>query len=125
MSRSCPTNSVPSAFEGLPTDQTYGVIPGRNASSPWMVNCCSPNPVQIVDECWSWCELPKSITKGSRDQGKINDDFNLCLSNNGRRFNESNGVSIHIAASAATAPVHVSVAGVLVASLLALGSMAL
>lgn len=44
----------------IPKGINYGATQGRNGSEPWMVKCCAPNPVSLVDGCYVWCELPKA-----------------------------------------------------------------
>lgn len=65
-----PTNATsPSSGEGsaiaanlpVPDNVTYSIIPGTNASAPWMVNCCAPNPMHIVHTCWLWCEITSDM----------------------------------------------------------------
>ncbi|KAB5522075.1 hypothetical protein GE09DRAFT_500306 [Coniochaeta sp. 2T2.1] len=57
----CPLDMIPD-IESLPVphDVNLMIIPGANASSPQMVSCCAPNQVQVVNDCWLWCEIPKS-----------------------------------------------------------------
>ncbi|KAK0739982.1 hypothetical protein B0T18DRAFT_416991 [Schizothecium vesticola] len=57
--RKCePLSAVPASLP-IPKGINYAALQGRNGSEPWMVKCCAPNPVNLVDGCWVWCELPK------------------------------------------------------------------
>jgi len=42
-----------------------------------MVECCSPNPVNLVGGCYVWCELPKSSVFVV--DGKPDTNFTRCL----------------------------------------------
>lgn len=44
----------------IPKGINYAATQGRNGSESWMVKCCAPNPVSLVDGCYVWCELPKT-----------------------------------------------------------------
>ncbi len=113
----CPTNAVPATLP-IPQDVTYVVIPGTNASDPWMARCCQPNPVQVVNDCWEWCAVPAAITNGSTPS-EISSDFNRCLSTNGRNYTQSNGLLTHIAnkKSSAASNSRVTLAGTALAAL--------
>ncbi|KAF4851787.1 hypothetical protein CGCSCA4_v003269 [Colletotrichum siamense] len=110
---SCPTNEIPEGLP-IPNNVTYAVIPGHNASDPWMVNCCSPNPVHLVNDCWEWCEVPEA-TKKNRDDAQIVSVFGSCLRAEGRNSTESNGVQVRSASSYRPVPF----AGLLLAALAA------
>lgn len=77
-----PFNAVPANLP-IPKGINYAATQGRNGSEPWMVKCCAPNPVTLVDGCYVWCELPKTQITTSTD-GKKNTDFMTCLRLNGR-----------------------------------------
>ncbi|GKT44219.1 uncharacterized protein ColSpa_04400 [Colletotrichum spaethianum] len=113
---SCPTSSVPENLQ-IPQDVTYAVIPGHNISDSWMASCCQPNPVQLVQDCWEWCEIPAAITNGTTSE-TIPAAFSQCLQANGRDLNASNGLIVHVS-SAATPSRHVSFTNMAMAALVA------
>ncbi|WYZ37664.1 hypothetical protein EsH8_II_001170 [Colletotrichum jinshuiense] len=113
---SCPTSSVPENLS-IPQNITYAVIPGQNASDSWMSSCCHPNPVQLVQDCWEWCEIPTSITNGTASE-MITDAFGNCLRINGRNSTGSNGLLVHVS-SAATLDRYVSFTKMALAALMA------
>lgn len=95
---SCPTSSIPSTLD-VPDNVTYAVIPGTNTSDPWMVNCCAPNPVQLVNNCWEWCEITDSmasfnVSSPNDHTDQVSAAFSTCLVVNKRLLNESNGLEI-------------------------------
>ena len=96
---SCPTG-VPDNLP-IPQNVTYAVIPGQNTSDPWMVRCCQPNPVQIVNGCWEWCYIPATMSNDTTSSA-IEFDFDNCLQLNGRNLNQSNGLLIHMSSSGAS-----------------------
>ncbi|KAH0420090.1 hypothetical protein CcaCcLH18_14187 [Colletotrichum camelliae] len=112
---SCPTNEIPEGLP-IPNNVTYAVIPGHNASDPWMVNCCSPNPVHLVNNCWEWCEVPEA-TKKNRDDAQIVSVFGSCLRAEGRNWTESNGVQVRSASAPPNRPI--PFAGLVLAALAA------
>lgn len=94
---SCPPAAAPASLP-IPQSITYAVIPGRNASDPWMVNCCDPYPVHVVETCWLWCEIsPELVRNTSSDY--IWDKFGNCLEDNDRDLNISSGLMIHEASA--------------------------
>ncbi|KAK0719380.1 hypothetical protein B0H67DRAFT_483521 [Lasiosphaeris hirsuta] len=82
-------DSLPDAVQfPIPKDMNVALLPGTNGSASWMVDCCEPNPVSLVNGCYLWCEIPPShIHKGS--DGKAHSDFDSCLVAHNRPNNES------------------------------------
>lgn len=102
---SCPTNFIPASLP-VPNNVTYSVIPGSNASDPWMVSCCAPNPVHIVNDCWEWCEITSdmasfNISSPDENPTLVNGAFAECLFYNDRPVNVSNGVETRAKSSGA------------------------
>ncbi|WYZ42637.1 hypothetical protein EsH8_VI_000336 [Colletotrichum jinshuiense] len=97
----------------IPQNITFAVIPGRNTSDAAMVSCCAPNPVQLAEGCYEWCELPDTY-KG----GGISSSFGSCLTANHRNLNSSRILGVHTANSAAGKP-GVTVTGLGMLALLA------
>jgi hypothetical protein len=89
----CSNNAVPDNLPEIPKNVTAVVIPGTNASDPWMVNCCKPYPDHIVEKCWEWCEIDPGIVKNTTG-GLILDKFSSCLDMEHRNLNTSNGVML-------------------------------
>ncbi|KAF4833657.1 hypothetical protein CGCTS75_v003780 [Colletotrichum tropicale] len=83
---------------------TYAVIPGHNVSDPWMVNCCHPNPVNLVNKCWEWCQVPDTI-KQDRSESEILSVFSSCLRAEGKNASLSNGVQVRSASSPPNRPI--------------------
>ncbi|KAH6854223.1 hypothetical protein B0I37DRAFT_24477 [Chaetomium sp. MPI-CAGE-AT-0009] len=97
----CPTNSVPSPLPGIPDGISWVAIPGQNASTRWMVNCCDPYPVHLVDKCWLWCEVDPDVADGASDS-VVAGGFDACLTANGRDLDKSNGLLYHQKSAATT-----------------------
>ncbi|KAB5522869.1 hypothetical protein GE09DRAFT_1154428 [Coniochaeta sp. 2T2.1] len=80
----CPSDSIP-AIESLPVphDINLMIIASTNASSPQkdqMVTCCKPNQVQVVNDCWLWCEIPKAYyDKYHGDKDAVRDGTSACV----------------------------------------------
>ncbi len=82
----CPASptSMPD-FSTLPIPQNVNVFgtPGNDTSAyPPMTACCAPNPVQIVDGCYLWCELPAQYFNGTSGKQGAEDAFKACLAEN-------------------------------------------
>ncbi|KAH7308936.1 hypothetical protein B0I35DRAFT_412810 [Stachybotrys elegans] len=64
----CPDSSTLPPFESfsdLPRNVNVGFVPvGRTGSNDAMVSCCSPQDVNIVDDCYYWCELSAAGLEG-------------------------------------------------------------
>ena len=86
----CPSAAVP-AIESLPIPQDINVmiIPGTNKQAPAMTACCEPSPVQIVNDCWLWCEIPASYwVNGTASNAAVRQATETCLRTNGRNLTE-------------------------------------
>lgn len=76
----CPDSSIPDiASLPVPHNINLMVIPGSNASYHPMVTCCEPNPVQVVNECWLWCEVPKSYFDHGASHQAVTDATSSCI----------------------------------------------
>ena len=82
----CPGNASIPSIESLPVPQDINVmvIPGSNASYPPMRACCQPNKVAVVNDCWLWCEVPKSYFERDASQQQVQDATSGCLRAYGR-----------------------------------------
>ena len=89
----CPSDSVPDALP-IPQNISYAVVPSQTAPDDWMKRCCGQNPVHVVQYCWEWCELSANLTKQGVSQAQF--QFNTCLNTNGREFNHSSAVEMHM-----------------------------
>ncbi|KAK1689400.1 hypothetical protein BDP55DRAFT_712528 [Colletotrichum godetiae] len=82
----------------IPQNITFVATPGRNASDAPMVACCAPNPVQLADGCYEWCELPGTYDAKKNALAM----FGGCLSANGRNYStDANILGLHVANGAA------------------------
>jgi hypothetical protein len=104
-SSNCQTAAVPDDLP-IPSNITYAVIPGQNASVPWMVNCCDPYPVQLVESCWLWCQVsPGTGSRANASDDAIFSSFSSCLRLNDRDLNVSSAALFHsLAPRAQSAP---------------------
>lgn len=78
-----------------------------------MAECCLPFPVDIVRDCWEWCQVPETEMIDNkthhRTADEISDSFGACLTMNHRDIRKSNGLLIHM--SGAVTHSRVSFAG--------------
>lgn len=52
--------------------------------TPAFAKCCSPNPVQLADNCYRWCEIPPTLQNGSTNSiDSIKNRYGFCLATNG------------------------------------------
>ncbi|KIH89440.1 hypothetical protein SPBR_07997 [Sporothrix brasiliensis 5110] len=109
---SCPTNLVPVDLP-IPHNLTYAVIPGTNASDPWMVDCCHPSPVHVVNTCWEWCQL------NGTNEDDVSSDFNACMITSKRNLSQSNGVLIHMSGTTSNSNNRATFAGMALVALTA------
>ena len=90
----------------LPDGINVALIPGQNASIPWMTKCCSPSPVNSIQGCYLWCEIPqKYIHVFAQDKSLIS-DFNQCVMDQSRNpLNETLVATLRLVnATGATRP---------------------
>lgn len=90
----CPSGAIPA---DLPIQQNiaYVVVPGRNQSR-WMTNCCQPQPVNLVNTCWEWCQMPGRLA--SQGDHVAQREFRNCLYANDRDLRVSNAILFHSSA---------------------------
>jgi hypothetical protein len=55
-----------------------------------MAYCCAPNVVNLVENCYEWCEVPKKYLKTSdgsqtKPDSVITNEFRSCLEEQGRQ----------------------------------------
>ncbi|RYO96066.1 hypothetical protein DL764_007545 [Monosporascus ibericus] len=99
----CPTDVIPGTVHlYIPEDITYIVVPGQNISEI-MVSCCQPNPVNIVDFCWNWCQVPSTMTNDA-DGSEIMTSFGDCLAEDGGNLTQLRAMALHTASSATLNP---------------------
>lgn len=77
----CPPRTEMPEFSNLPIPKNINVVgtPGNDTSYLPMEACCEPNPVQIVDRCYLWCEIPKRYFDGT-DKERAKSAMSACLS---------------------------------------------
>lgn len=80
----CPPPTETPNLVNLPIPRGVNVVvmTGSHASNPEMAVCCKPNAVQLVNDCFLWCELPKSYLNGTSPEQGV-DSFHTCLRING------------------------------------------
>lgn len=81
MTFNCPSGAAPSNLP-IPTNINYVVVPGQTGNYPGMVQCCQPNAVKIIDNCWVWCEIPSTMVAKGKTIDGINSAFSQCLGQN-------------------------------------------
>lgn len=96
-------NAVPDPIQyPIPRDKSFAFLPAvnGNGSPPWMLECCQPNPVSLIDGCYLWCQLPAPSTVPAgvdfSNAARMR-NFSRCLKNNGRNISESNIITYHFA----------------------------
>ena len=89
----CSSGAVPVDLP-IPSNISYAVVPSQTAPDSWMVLCCEPNPVDIIQSCWEWCELPPNLTTHGLDETQ--NQMRNCLNTNGHDTNHSNVLEVHI-----------------------------
>ena len=80
----------------VPKTQTYVAIRGNSTHDRWMVACCAPNAVRLVNRCYEACEVPAPFlnqTGGANDSTLLN--FIVCLRENGRNIYGDDGALLH------------------------------
>lgn len=115
---SCSDTAIPDIMS-LPIPQNINVmvVPGSNASFPPMVTCCQPNPVQVVNNCSLWCELPKSYFEKGASHQDVQDQTSNCLRVNGGNNTRPKITGWQFNAGARTGSWTVKEAGILVLAL--------
>ncbi|KAK3905730.1 hypothetical protein C8A05DRAFT_12486 [Staphylotrichum tortipilum] len=78
----CDKSSSP-LLSSLPIPQNINVVstPGNDTSWPGMVVCCTPNPVQIVNGCYLWCEVPARYFNGTSSRDAESDVMSCVMRN--------------------------------------------
>jgi hypothetical protein len=78
-----------SDFPMIPDNIYYMLAPvAKSLSASWMEACCTESPVNRVNDCYVWCELPESFMK-DKDDSTLLDNFNTCLREHNRPTDES------------------------------------
>lgn len=83
----CPGDTSIPSIESLPIPQDINVmvVPGSNTSYPPMTTCCQPNKVEVVNDCWLWCQIPQSyFDHDGASQQDVQDATSSCLRVNGQ-----------------------------------------
>ena len=119
---SCANNAIP-AYEslGLPADINVGLTPKNNASMAAMERCCAPNPVEIVEDCTLWCELPDQFMEGLSEEDILPLILSDCLQRNKSNSSDIRAVMAHRAESLAVPATRPTMAGFGIFTLLVLG----
>jgi hypothetical protein len=70
LNTTCPGDAIPDLVNlPIPHDINAVVTIGNDTSYPPMQACCAPNQVQVVKQCWLWCEIPTSYFNGTDRDG--------------------------------------------------------
>lgn len=84
----CENDTLPdTSLLDIPKNITYFVLAGQNATEE-LAECCDPNPVQLANGCYNWCEVPAHyLAKNTVTRESLNADLGGCLvRNGGERF---------------------------------------
>jgi len=69
VTRECDTNILPSRLPSLGDDAPIAYIPMTNDSYGGMSEVCSPNSVNLYNDCILWCELPEEFMDSYKESG--------------------------------------------------------
>lgn len=92
----CPDGVPEPSTLAIPSSITFAVVASNDTSNPALMACCGPNPVNLAQGCFAWCEAPSALDSA--------DDFSTCLSmneNDGSRWRHG-GLGWHEKNGAAT-----------------------
>ncbi|KAK0620145.1 hypothetical protein B0T14DRAFT_388215, partial [Immersiella caudata] len=81
----------------VPKDLNFVILPGNDSTSPWVTDCCSPNPVNLLGGCYLWCEIPENRITTNSQTGKKDHDMVDCMRLAGRPVNELRITGTHFA----------------------------
>lgn len=73
-STNCPDGVPESSSLSIPSNITFAFIPSINTTNKALVACCDPNPIDIADGCFAWCEAPPELASLQK--------FSACLTIN-------------------------------------------
>jgi len=88
-----PSNELPdfgASLPHIPLNISVGLTPARDSTREPMNSCCSPNPVEIEEGCYYWCQLPENYSDGK--------GFSSCLRSNKAYLGPGNDSSVPILA---------------------------
>lgn len=80
----CESDRMPTRVV-VPVDVPYFVMPGRTNDTA-MAACCHPQPLDLIDNCYVWCELPSQLYANRSDapsEATLGASFADCLVANG------------------------------------------
>jgi len=86
-----PSNTLPDFGVNLPhipLNISVGLTPARESTREPMNTCCSPNPAQLEEGCYYWCQLPEKYADGK--------GFSSCLRSNTAYLGSGNDSSVPI-----------------------------
>lgn len=114
----CPDSALPDiASLPIPKNISVMVVPNSDTSYAPMVPCCQPNPVQVVNDCSLWCEVPKSYFNNSASHQAVQDATSACLRANGRNSTAPRIIGWQFSAGARTGMWTAKEIGILVLAL--------
>lgn len=94
-------DALPASAEALvPKDLNFVILPGNDSTAPWIVDCCEPNPVNLLGGCYLWCEIPEGRIFTNNQTGKKDSDIGTCMRLAGKPVNESRILGTRFASGA-------------------------
>ncbi|KAL7620664.1 hypothetical protein AAE478_009659 [Parahypoxylon ruwenzoriense] len=60
-----PPNTLISSPPRPPASGDYFLTHGQNTSDPAITACCAPNSVNLINDCYLWCEVPPTFANNS------------------------------------------------------------
>ena len=86
----CPLGpSAAPSIAALPVPQNINIIlrPGVSTTREAMAACCAPSPVQLVDGCYLWCEIPARYFNNSASHDAVVGQMTSCIRAEDKRRN--------------------------------------
>lgn len=94
-STNCPDGVPESSSLSIPSNITFAFVPSTNTSNKAFVACCNPNPIDIADGCFAWCEIPPALASLQNFSGclTVNEDNDSRWRHGILGFHEKSGAS--------------------------------
>ncbi|KAK3293744.1 uncharacterized protein B0H64DRAFT_376610 [Chaetomium fimeti] len=89
-----PNGEIPlkSAFGDLiPHGIPLIIVPGNDTEARYMTECCEPNEVNLVIDCYMWCKIPDRYIKDGESPA-FNTDMQQCILDNGYPVNDTSNL---------------------------------
>jgi hypothetical protein len=99
----CPSDAIPDLVNlPIPHDINAVVTVGNDTSYAPMQACCAPNQVQVVEQCWLWCEIPGWYFNATDREGAA-ERMSSCLGLAGWNISDARSRSFQMNAAAGRA----------------------